>query len=199
MPQHRLYQTYGAARVDPLIARGAERSRRVSAATILAVDNPDTDRGREVRRVGPEPVLARRPRTTSCARSATRSTPRAPRTPRSIPSSSSATTRCCRWPASPTAPGSPTRAGTAPRCSRRPAVRRFDNELSGSLERRQLPHRRRVRHARRRVGGRSRAVRSRRRARPARRDARGHHARRSTTYLDEQRRARPDDGRRRRS
>jgi hypothetical protein len=41
VPQHRLYQTYGAARVDPLIADVQNLAANVGG-TILAVDNPDT-------------------------------------------------------------------------------------------------------------------------------------------------------------
>ena len=41
VPQHRLYQTYGAARVDPLMAKLNTLATNVGG-TILAVDNPDT-------------------------------------------------------------------------------------------------------------------------------------------------------------
>ena len=40
VPQHRLYQTYGAARVDPLITRARSIATSVGG-TIVAVDNPD--------------------------------------------------------------------------------------------------------------------------------------------------------------
>ena len=43
VPQQRLYQTYGAARVDPMMTQLQTLATSVGG-TILAVDNPDTDR-----------------------------------------------------------------------------------------------------------------------------------------------------------
>jgi CSLREA domain-containing protein len=44
VPQHRLYQTYGAARVDPVIAKVQTLAQNVGG-TILAIDNPNGDPG----------------------------------------------------------------------------------------------------------------------------------------------------------